>query len=76
MAVRAVSAPRFIPAARSLTSSVRPTTVAFRPAQVPVWLAQRYKSTERSAWAKQPTIGYEELKPITQQPNDVGLPSD
>lgn len=73
MAVRAVSVPRSVPVAKSLTTSVRPTTVTFRPAQVSVSLAQRYKSTERSAWAKQPIISYEELKPITQQPNDVCL---
>jgi hypothetical protein len=71
MAVRAVSLPRSVPVARSLTTSVRPTAVSFRPHPLSVSLAQRYKSTERSAWAKQPVISYEELKPITQQPNDV-----
>jgi hypothetical protein len=62
-------------AARPVTRSfftviTRPT---FRPTATPAsaFITQRYKSTERSAWAKEPMISYEELKPITQQPNDV-----
>jgi hypothetical protein len=68
LAMRATAtAARITP--RSFTTISRPT-IAFRP--VPA-VTLRYKSTgpERSAWAQQPIISYEELKPITQQPNDV-----
>lgn len=30
--------------------------------------------TQRDKWANKPMITYEELKPITQQPNDVSVP--
>ncbi|WVQ97329.1 hypothetical protein IAU59_004440 [Kwoniella sp. CBS 9459] len=30
----------------------------------------RYEAQARSAWAKEPIVKYEELKPITQQPTD------
>jgi len=56
---------------RTLTTVPRPRPTAFR-ATPTAFL--RYKSTERSAWAKEPIISYEELKPITQQPNDVSYP--
>lgn len=71
LAARAVAVPRSVPIARGFVTTVRPAVPALRP--VSVSLAQRYKSTERSAWAKQPIISYEELKPITQQPNDVSV---
>jgi hypothetical protein len=66
LSLRTIATPRVIPASRTFTVAVRPTP-AFRP----VSLGYRYKSTERSAWAREPIISYEELKPITQQPNDV-----
>lgn len=56
-----------IPARNFVTlPATRPTTLR---ATTP--FIGRFKSTERSAWAKEPIISYEELKPITQQPNDV-----
>jgi len=66
LSLRTIVAPRAIPASRTFTAAVRPI-----PSCRPVSLGYRYKSTERSAWAREPIISYEELKPITQQPNDV-----
>ncbi|KAK4684369.1 thiosulfate:glutathione sulfurtransferase, partial [Tremellales sp. Uapishka_1] len=59
--------------------AVRPTPLAARTFIIragpvlPSKLEQvRYKttSTPRNAWAKEPMVSYEELKPITQQPTD------
>lgn len=59
----------------SRTFATLPTATATRPTlRVTTPFVGRFKSTERSVWAKEPIISYEELKPITQQPNDVRIP--
>lgn len=47
---------------------------AYRPVPLQALQLYRLKSTAApNAWAKNPIVSYEELKPITEQPNDVSL---
>lgn len=60
------------PVAAVRASSAVARTAAFVVQQGPASWGLRLKST----WASKPIITYEELKPITQQPNDVGQPAN
>jgi hypothetical protein len=54
-----------IVASRAAISPLAPTAgVRWKSEAVP----------KRNAWAKEPIVLYEELKPITQQPSDVSAP--
>ncbi|KAK6905680.1 endoplasmic reticulum protein [Kwoniella mangroviensis CBS 8886] len=55
---------------RPLLSSVRPISSTPVSRMVVSPFLYEARKTSRSAWAKDPIVKYEELKPITQQPTD------
>jgi hypothetical protein len=68
-----------LPVAHALRAAARPalTTARLAGARPVVYsstqLSMRFKQTiARSEFAKNPIITYDELKPITEQPSDVG----
>jgi rhodanese-related sulfurtransferase len=70
-------AARTIVSAQIISRSIRPTVLPTFRATLPSSSSTspaflfRHKSTDTAAWGKNTVVTYDELKPITQQPNDV-----